>query len=267
MISLPQPRRVLLVLPLCLGLLSAAELPLHIAFSGRTGPYTVAQWRQDWPGCEFEGGVAKGRVEVTEREGAKRLRVNFAPGEIGPEKGGAGWRFPFTRQEAVELRYTLRFGPGFEFVKGGKLPGLCGGPENVSGGRPANGSNGWSARLMWRREGRGEAYVYHAGQKGNYGDSFPFPDDYRFPTDSDVTVRMRVSMNEPGKNDGTLRVWIASGSEPERLVVERTDLVWRTTSAFAIDGLYFETFHGGGDSSWAPKKPCWAEFGDLSIRR
>lgn len=244
-----------------------ADLPLKVDFGGKAGVYSLAQWKQDWPGCGFEGGVRDGRVSLTERDGAKWLRVAFAKGQIGPEKGGAGWRFPLGTHAAAELSYSVRFSPEFEFVKGGKLPGLCGGPENVSGGRPATGMNGFSARLMWRRDGHGEAYVYHKNQKGDYGDSFAFPEDFRFPIDSPVKVRLRVKMNAVGQRDGELRVWITTEGNSERLMVERTDMEWRSVDSFAVDGLYFETFHGGGDKSWAPKKACWAEFGEISVAR
>jgi hypothetical protein len=240
---------------------ASAELPLQLSISGENGIYTKERWKADWPGCEFEGGIREQRVVVVETEGMKWLRVNYTPGRIGPEEGGAGWRMPFGRHETAELGYTLRFSSDFDFVKGGKLPGLCGGPENVSGGRPADGRNGFSARLMWRRDGRGEAYVYHKNQKGDYGDSFAFPDDFRFPTAAPVKVRLSVTMNTPGERDGTLRVWI-----DDRMMVERTDMEWRSAGTFGVDGLYFETFHGGGDKSWAPTRPCWAEFGQISVR-
>ncbi len=240
---------------------AAAELPLRISISGEAGVYTKERWKADWPGCAFEGGIREKRVAVVGETDSKWLRVNFATGMIGPEEGGAGWRMPFGRHEAAELSYTLRFSRDFDFVKGGKLPGLCGGPENVSGGRPADGRNGFSARLMWRRDGRGEAYVYHKNQKGDYGDSFAFSDDFRFPTDAPVKVRLAVSMNTPGKRDGTLRVWIDN-----KTMVERSDMEWRSADTFGVDSLYFETFHGGGDKSWAPNRPCWAEFGEIGVR-
>lgn len=261
----------------CLVLLSllfaalapAADLPVTVKLSGEPGVYTKAQWKLDWPGCEFEGGIEPGRVELVKGgkvSEAPALRVNFAPGQIGPEKGGAGWRWPVGTHEAAELRYTLVFGPNFEFVKGGKLPGLCGGPENVSGGRKADGHNGFSARLMWRRDGKGEAYVYHKNQPENYGQSFPFPADFHFPTEKPVQVRLSVTMNQPNEKNGILRVWITLPGEAEKLMVEKTDMEWRSTDSFGVDGLYFETFHGGGDTSWAPQKPCWAEFGSIEVR-
>lgn len=244
----------------------AADLPVKVSFAGPLGVYALDQWKRDWPGCEFEGGVRQGRLFVTEKDERRWLQVHFAPGEIGPEKGGAGWRYPIGAHEAAEMRYTLRFSPEFDSVKGGKLPGLCGGPENVSGGRRATGTNGFSARLMWRKDGKGEAYVYHKNQPGNYGESFAFPEYFRFPTQTRISVRLRVTMNEAGKRNGTLRVWITEEGKQERLMVERTDMEWRSVSTFGVDSMYFETFHGGGDASWAPTRECWAEFADIEVR-
>ena len=256
----------LLACLLSLRLLShAAELPISVMLSGKDGAYSEEHWKQDWPGCEFEDGIKEGHVSLKERDGSKWLRVNYAIGGIGPEKGGAGWRWPIGSHEAAELSYTVRFNEDFDFVKGGKLPGFCGGPENVSGGRPSNGTNGFSARLMWRADGRGEAYIYHKNQPEKYGQSYAFPEDFRFVTGKPIQVRLAVTMNTPAKRDGTLRVWITQPGQSERLVVQQTDMEWRNTASYGVDSLYFESFHGGNDSSWAPTRACWAEFGQLKV--
>lgn len=245
--------------------LNAADLPISVRFSGAAGDYTEQRWKQDWPGCEFEDGIKEGHVQLKEQDGKKWLRVNYAIGGIGPEKGGTGWRWPIEKHNSVQLIYTLRFSQDFEFVKGGKLPGLCGGSENVSGGRRADGINGFSARLMWRKDGRGEAYVYHKNQPDKYGESFAFPEDFRFPTGTPIQVRLAVGMNRGGQRDGLLRVWMTLPGRVERLVVDRTDMEWRNADAFNVDSLLFETFHGGNDSTWAPTRSCYAEFTDIRI--
>ena len=129
---------------------AARSEEIRMALPGPSGPYTVEHWKRDWPGCEWQDGIKEGNLSVVERDATFRLRIDYRIGEIGPEKNGAGWRFPIGRRETAELSYTVRFGKDFDWVKGGKLPGFCGGPENVSGGRPADGTNGFSARLMWR---------------------------------------------------------------------------------------------------------------------
>ena len=248
------------------GFLQAAG-PRVVEFRGPPGPYTLERWKQDWPGCGFQDGIKEGHAAVVQHDdGGNWLRVSYAVGQIGPEKGGVGWRWPVGSHESAELRYTVRFSKDFDWVKGGKLPGLCGGPENVSGGRPATGANGFSARLMWRKDGRGEAYVYHKNQPERFGESLPFPAGFRFPTEKPVHVRLAVVMNAPGRRDGSVRVWIALGEGGEELVVEHTRMEWRSVPTFGVDSLYFETFHGGSDLGWAPTRECWAEFGNLSLK-
>ena len=248
-------------------LLTASAEEISIKPGGAPGTCSVAQWKKDWPGCEWEDGVKEGHLSTIIKGGTKAFRVNYTPGEIGPEKGGCGWRFPIGRHEVAQLTYTVTFSKDFDWVKGGKLPGLSGGPANVSGGRPADGTNGFSARLMWRADGRGEAYVYHKNQADNYGDRFSFPADYRFPTEQPVRVRMRVAMNTPGAKNGKLYVWIAPAADPknERLLVSRTNMEWRTAGTFGIDSLYFETFHGGSHETWAPTRPCFTEFTGIKV--
>ena len=74
--------------------------------------------------------------------------------------GGAGFymdgKIPITTE--VWLEYKIYFCSSFDFVKGGKLPGLYGGRHHCSGGDAA--TDCFSARLMWRRNGDGEVYMY-----------------------------------------------------------------------------------------------------------
>lgn len=246
-------------------IVKAGDFSFRLAISEPSGPYTREHWKQDWPGCKFEDGVAEGHVAVHQLEGKRWLRVNCEPGQIGPEKGGAGWRWPFPGQEKAQLQYTVRFDPQFDFVKGGKLPGLSGGPLSVTGGRPADGHNGFSARIMWRRDGRGEAYVYHLDQKGDFGDSIEFPSDFRFLTGESYHFRLIVGMNQGTLANGILSVSVSTATTAERMLVNKTNLRWRKDDAFQVDSVLFEVFHGGGDRSWAPSRPCFVDFTDLQV--
>jgi hypothetical protein len=66
----------------------------------------------------------------------------------------------------VLFSYSIYFQDGFQFVKGGKLPGLYGGTsldnaKSCSGGRQDSRDSCFSARLMWRTNGMGEIYNYY----------------------------------------------------------------------------------------------------------
>jgi len=57
----------------------------------------------------------------------------------------------------VSLTYSVFFPVDFDFVLGGKLPGLYGGRAGCSGGDEA--LDCFSTRLMWRKNGLGELYL------------------------------------------------------------------------------------------------------------
>jgi hypothetical protein len=56
------------------------------------------------------------------------------------------------------LSYEVAFDANFDWVKGGKLPGLRGGltTSGCSGGSKSNGASCFSSRVMWRQNGAGE---------------------------------------------------------------------------------------------------------------
>jgi hypothetical protein len=49
-------------------------------------------------------------------------------------------------------------------------------------------------------------------------------------------------------------------------VFQQTGIVYRTTRNLKIDGLFFSTFFGGRDSSWASPSDQYAEFAEFSVR-
>jgi hypothetical protein len=65
--------RVLMLLSM-VGTLGAVE-PVSVILSGNPGPYGVAQWKKDWPGCEYEDGVKEGRFGLVDRDGMRWLRA------------------------------------------------------------------------------------------------------------------------------------------------------------------------------------------------
>jgi hypothetical protein len=91
------------------------------------------------------------------------LQLLFPAGSIDPGKkpqGGAEFYaspIDITSARNVSLQYSVFFPLGFDFVLGGKMPGLYGGHTGCSGGDPA--VDCFSTRLMWREGGAGELYL------------------------------------------------------------------------------------------------------------
>ena len=83
---------------------------------------------------------------------------SFQDNDVGGAQMYALWNSSGSAFQSMMISYEVAFDSGFDWVKGGKLPGLRGGPDpnNCSGGNQANGTNCFSTRLMWRTNGAGE---------------------------------------------------------------------------------------------------------------
>ena len=91
------------------------------------------------------------------------LQVRYPAGSYQDSNNGGAqmyalWNSSGSAFQSMMISYEVAFDSGFDWVKGGKLPGLRGGPDpnNCSGGNQANGTNCFSSRLMWRTNGAGE---------------------------------------------------------------------------------------------------------------
>ncbi|MGE5603606.1 MAG: polysaccharide lyase, partial [Nitrososphaerales archaeon] len=153
------------------------------------------------------------------------------------------------------LRYWIRLSPNFEFRKGGKLPGVWGGTQ-VSGGRKPNGRNGFSTRFMWRAQGAGEVYLYAAGTAGkSLGRG-----SWRWEGGRWTCVEQHVGLNDPKRANGSIEVWL-DGNE----VYRNSRLRYRTVRSLKIEGIFFSTFFGGADPSWASPTDQYAEFAGFKL--
>ncbi len=173
--------------------------------------------------------------------------------------GGAQsyWRLASGAVDEAYLRYYVYFPAGFNFVKGGKLPGLYGG-THTSGGDIPDGTNGLSTRYMWRAGGAGEVYAYLPSSI-SHGTSLG-RGSWTFPTGTWTCMTQHVKLNNPGQADGSVDVSV-NGTP----VFKQGALVYRTVPTLKIDGLFFSTFFGGGDATWATPTDQYARFGGFAV--
>jgi hypothetical protein len=194
------------------------------------------------------------------------FRVSYPAGSASPAvaRGGAPsggaqryFRLAGGPVDTLRLAYHVRFPAGFDFVKGGKLPGLYGG--TVTGGkRIPDGTDGFSTRYMWRRQGAGEVYAYLPGSVG-YGTSLG-RGSWFFVPGRWTHLEQEIRLNTPGSPDGCITVLVDG-----RQVYHHAGLTFRTTADLKIDGVFFSTFFGGGDTGWVTPTDQYADFAAFEV--
>ncbi|CAL1711898.1 unnamed protein product [Somion occarium] len=179
----------------------------------------------------------------------------------------------------VLMSYELMFEPGWEWKKGGKLPGIYGGVGNAAynctGGRQSDGKC-FNIRLMWRENGIGELYAYLPLASSNTERllavpprSIQHPDygfsvgrgAFKFTPGKWTTIAQRVKLNKVGYSDGEIEVFVDGKS-----VILASGLVLRDSNAASshVQGLHFQTFFGGHSPEWASPKTQRAWFTNVS---
>lgn len=235
-----------------------------------------------WPISVVPGIDAWGRVAVQfGRQNAEvialkdepfehALRVRYPAGSYDPGSAAAG-RSPeggvqFTARPSGDesslgdvaiLTYAVRFSENFGFVRGGKLPGFFGGIPR-SGGRIPNGRDGFSTRMVWQEDGDGAVYAY-LPTSVTWGTLFG-KGNWRFRPGKWIEVAQQVKLNSPGRTDGSIAIWV-----DRELVVNVCGLRFRDVETLQIDGIFFSTFFGGNDRSWATPDDVHVDFADFSV--
>ena len=177
------------------------------------------------------------------------LRADYLPNSAGAPNGGFLFDKTIPNTEEAVMEYKVKFGPNFVWAAGGKLPGLGGTSLTKGGGIPLGCTenqnsidNGFSARLMWRKNGKLVVYTYLPDRTSNCGVDLEF-----FTVDANkwYTVREHLKLNTPGKKDGLIEMFVDG-----KLVFKKTDVLFRKAGkeAVKINSAIFHTYRGGSDS-------------------
>ena len=262
----PNPRLSLLalvVVPLCATSLCAKEAQALLNYEKRkAGKYEKSMLQVD-SNKQLKYLDSTSRLEVAaekDKQGIenKFLRVTYPVGGVGSKNSGAQFKVKLPPSSEYTLEYRFRFQPGFDFRKGGKLPGICGGACNTGKKRPDG--TGWSLRYMWREEGQLFAYLYHMDQPNEYGEYIPL--DTSIKQGQWHHILQRVKLNRPRQRDGELQVWVDGKQR-----MTRKGIAFRKDGQAPIDTFYFSTFFGGSKKTWAPKVKSFADFDDFRVRQ
>jgi hypothetical protein len=237
------------------------------------GPYAEDQINIDWNTPKRIMGAKSGRLNVVSDPLDPRrnvLEIKYPQGRVGQEEdgGGAQWRLRFEESyDKCTVEYQVMFPIGFDFVRGGKLPGLSGG-TSPGGGKKSDGSDGFSARIMWREQGEIFQYMYwmERAPEKKWGDDLPWTDvngdqkPFRFIPGQWHTLKTEITMNTPGERDGNIVSWFDG-----KLALSCRGAFRAKGATFGIDNFNFTTFFGGNTSDWAPTKDEVVYFADFEI--
>jgi hypothetical protein len=231
------------------------------------GAYSLSRVAKDF-GTEppFENGLGDGRASIVSGNDAyagRALRVKYPSGGVGPTAGGVQFIVPIGgNHQELYCAYRIRFDPKFNFVKGGKIPGLSGGnhPTGCSGIPDAN--DGFTARMMWREGGLAVQYVYYQDQAQSCGDDFPWMvgGTRAFKGGEWYSLEHRLVLNTDGQANGVIQAWFNG-----QLALDRKDVRLRAADGIRIDSFYFSTFFGGNTSDWAPPSDEYVDFDDIVV--
>ncbi|WWC95443.1 hypothetical protein V866_002306 [Kwoniella sp. B9012] len=261
---------------------AAAESPSSSSTSGNSlFPWGTgsASWTTS-DGTSFESvlkPLTAGKLPShgTSPDGSDSLVANFPAGTVG--LSSAGFSFYTTgahdgvgvdSAKEVSFSYSVYLKDGFNFVKGGKMPGLYGGTslsqaKSCSGGRQDSRDSCFSARLMWRTNGQGEIYDYlpvpYTDTDTGYGESIQ-RGAYEWATGKWTTVAMRVKLNDVGSSNGEQELVVDGHS-----VISLKDVTFATSEGTKIYGIMAQTFFGGHTDDWASPTDQNIWFKDWSL--
>ena len=193
------------------------------------------------------------RKSVTVEEGAMVFTGIFEAGKFGGPQGH-NIRLPIKPGIEYVFEYRIRFDTNFHFSRGGKIPGLAGG--NAPTGCVNVDANGFSARMMWRENGKLIGYLYDQDQSQACGAGIATP--FNFKVGQFHDIKERVKLNSGSTNNGILQVWVDGN-----MLIDRSNIEYMAEKpANRISSILFHSFFGGSTGDWAPSRNCSISFSE-----
>jgi hypothetical protein len=175
------------------------------------------------------------------------IRVVYPKGSYKSPKSG-GFQYiskPIKESDTIEMGYKIYIPKDFDYVKGGKLPGIYGGVPLSGGNREGVGIDGISLRLMFRESGYIEVYGYIPNTSDKYGTSL-IKGKMRLKGGVN-DIRLYASMNGKGR-DGVVELNVNGDTYSIDNIVLRLD------ARLKFSGIFFSTFFGGNSREYATLK-------------
>ncbi len=162
-------------------------------------------------------------------------------------KSGMGFTWLPSKLPAAKaacLTYHVWLPEDFNFGTGGSLPGLFGGETTDT--PTSNHKAGFSTRNAWAEEGQAQVRTITAD--GPKGASFAIdPDNLRLERGRWIRLEQEVVLNQPGEEDGILRVWVDG-----KLRLENTEMVFRKDERSTFRGVIADVHYSNSALTAVP---------------
>lgn len=224
--------------------------PLVINFdNNQLGAYQTKDFSKDWNCPSWKMGQAQVTVVTGDKAyQGKGLQLRFPKGASGCKTHCINWKPSLSGKfEQLYYSYWLKFPDNFDFVLGGKLPGIGSDKPNTGGNKP-NGYDGWSVRAMWDKEGQLGQYVYHMDQSRAFGEFMQW-DMPPIGKGKWHYIQTWVKLNDVQQKNGIIQTHVDG-----KQVLNKTDIRFRMTSGLEVERFLFSSFFGGQGAEWSPKK-------------
>ncbi|UEG52578.1 hypothetical protein LLH06_16605 [Mucilaginibacter daejeonensis] len=171
-----------------------------------------------------------------------------------------------------ELTFRVRFGPNFDWSRGGKVGFGFHIGNGFTGCNKADDGTGGTARLMWynpngtKTDNSNDApyfrpYVYYKDMPENCGNNFG-KQSKTLSKNTWYTVKIRVKSNTGTSTNGSVLYQI------DGVTLLSQTLRWTTDDNFRkIKNITFHTFRGGSDTYWQSASDGLIYYDDLSYTR
>lgn len=260
-------------------LLAASVQPGHakcgrmirgVSWDGRkTGSYDTKALSKDMSPLNYFRGTQN--TKIVSMSGREYMDVTLKKGCYGTDsnKGcGLYGRAPVigSNTKTVTMEYTMRFGDNFDWVRGGKLPGMCAGDCPTGCDKNISPKDGFSARIMWTdnecqgspkgckkgKSGGMHIYAYYSNMRGNKGCG----DEYTFRKggkamvvhpNKDYTIRLVVKLNSAKKADGSMKAYVNG-----QMVTKQTGMML-ASNGMKVEKMMWDNFFGGSSDMAARK--------------
>lgn len=241
------------------------------SFTHSDGAYSLSTAQSDLG--DIIGSWQSQNVDIYSNQVRIRIPANSISAAPAASGSGNTVQIDVPDGSEYEVTFKVRFGPNFQWSRGGKTGfGFLIGDGNT-GCNKADDGNGGSARLMWYNPGNQKddtgsdsphfrPYVYYKDMPETCGNPFG-KQSATLAKNTWYTIKIRVKSNTGSNFDGQV-FYSVNGTT----LLSKTDIRWTTNTAKRlVRQISFHTFRGGSDPYWGSTSDGFIYYDDVTWNR